>query len=303
MVFVFGAICIDRLRRIPKLPQPGGYVEIEAEEAMLGGEAANTAIALTSWGVKVALAGNGTGNDRDGDALREMIRSKHLPTEYLRNGDRPAPVCEIFITPDGDRTMFGRGFTTMSEPIAVGELPFQSGEWFTAEPNLGTYAREVASEAIRRGMKTYLMDFIQDDEPIAPGSFWQSSTDWAGHRGNTQKNVVWVRAKVAKHDANVVLSDGPNGFVAGGPNLPVRHYPPFPAPEVVDTTGAGDMFRAGMLFGLSQGWVAEKCFQFAAAAGCLKCAHLGATSVVPTVDEIAQHIEDHPDVSRAYFRS
>ncbi|MFZ4506627.1 MAG: carbohydrate kinase family protein [Fimbriimonas sp.] len=303
MVFVFGAICIDRLRRIPHFPQPGGYVEIESEDVMLGGEAANTAIALTSWGTEVTLAGNGLGTDADGDLLRSMVEARSLPLGLLRAGDQAAPVCEIYVTTDGDRTMFGRGFSHLSEPIPVEQLPYRKGDWFTAEPNLAGYARAVAAEAAHRGMKPYLMDFIRDDEPISPGSVWQSSTDWAGHRGNTQKNVQWVREWADRWGCTTILSDGPNGFVAGGPTLPTRHYPPFPAPSVVDTTGAGDMFRAGVLFGLQQGWDLARSLQFGSAAGCLKCGYFGANQHVPSVGEIEAHIAAHPDVSRAYFGS
>jgi sugar/nucleoside kinase (ribokinase family) len=301
VVLVFGTVCLDRLRRVPKLPAPGGYVEIEAELSLLGGEAANSANALKSWGDEVVLAGNPVGDSVEADLLSRLLADRGLSDETAPlTSSLPTPVCEIFVTPDGDRTMFGRGFTSMDEHVDLGRVPWRAGSWFTADPNFSKTSRDAVRKANIEGMKLYLMDFIQADDPIMPGSFWQSSTDWAGHRNNMQRNVQWLKSFIGRTDSFAILSDGPNGFVAGSRDDPVRVYPPFPAPEVVDTTGAGDIFRAGMLHGLQAGWPIPDCLRFASAAGCLKCRHLGATTQVPTLSEIEMLIADNPDVSEHY---
>jgi sugar/nucleoside kinase (ribokinase family) len=306
MIHVFGTICIDRVRRVPSLPAIGGYVEVQSEMALLGGEAANTATALRRWGSSIILTGNGPGHGREAALLRRLLKSKKLPLENLPfetadESETRTPVCDIYVTPDGERTMFGQGFSDMQHSVIPEAIPMQPGAWFTAEPNMGEVARSVVRRAIESGMKTYLMDFIRQDEPIAEGSFWQSSTDWAGTRNNMQRNVQWVQRWAHQNKCFTLLSDGPNGFVAGGPGHSVRAYPPYPAPVVVDTTGAGDMFRAGMLFGLDQAWPIGRCLQFASAAGCLACRSLGATTDVPRVKEILKLIEDHPQVSSHYI--
>jgi hypothetical protein len=165
---------------------------------------------------------------------------------------------------------------------------------------MGVRARDAVRAAQGAGMQMYLMDFIQPDDPIAPGSFWQCSTDWAGHRNDFDANLAWVTDFVNSHRCFAILSDGAGGFVAGSPQHPVRAYPPFPAPAVVDTTGAGDMFRAGMLHGLDRNWPIGRCLAFAAAAGSLKCGSLGATTRVPTIAEIEAHIAAHPEVAATY---
>jgi len=292
---------------VPHLPTLGGYTEVEEEVLMLGGEAANTANALVQWGSDVLLAGNRFGIGPDADLLRELLDDKGLKKSFVvanhREGEDSSnltPVCDIYVTPDGERTMFGRGFSSMDPSLAIENIEFKTGEWFTAEPNMAISSRQVTRAAIEAGMKCYLMDFIKEDDPITPGSYWQSSTDWAGYRNNTQKNVQWVKDWIAKHGCFTILSDGPNGFVAGSPDMRARAYPPYPAPSVVDTTGAGDMFRAGMLYGLDKGWNHVRCLQFAAAAGCLKCGSLGGTTRVPSVEEVLGYVEEHDQVSRQY---
>jgi sugar/nucleoside kinase (ribokinase family) len=282
------------------LPEAGEYVEVQDEKVLLGGEAANTANALTYWGDEIYLAGNPVGNSSEASLLADLIKAKGLNYFPMGSYKMETPVCEIYVTPDGDRTMFGRGFSAMDDHIDIESLPWQKGAWFTAEPNMLKSSRRAAAKAHEESMNLYLMDFIKADDPIHPGSFWQSSTDWAGHRDDAQRNIHWVEEFVSRHGCFAILSDGPRGFVAGSKEHPVHAYPPFAAQVVVDTTGAGDMFRAGMLHGLSNGWELPNCLRFAAAAGCLKCRHLGANVVVPEVQEIEALIEQNPAVARQY---
>lgn len=300
MIVVFGTICLDRIRLISELPKSGGYAEVQGEHLMLGGEAANTASALTHWGAKVRLAGNHFGTGSDGQLLRQMLDKNGLAVE--RSGKEPAvkiktPVCDIYVAEDGDRTMFGYGFKSMDADLDA--LPLDAEAWFTADPNLGSPAREAARLAQAAGLKCYLMDFLKPDDPVRAGDFWQSSTDWVGTRGNMQKNVAWVKRFVADRGCFAVLSDGPNGFVAGSPEHPVRAYPPFPAPSITDSTGAGDAFRAGMLLGLDSGSSIGNCLRFASAAGSLSCGFLGG-STSSRREEIEEFVKLHQDVSRQY---
>lgn len=302
MILVFGTVCLDRIRRIPALPGPGTYVEIESETTLLGGEAANTAAALTSWGADVRLFGNPLGEGPEADYLRALLEKRSLVVEAA--GEPPpqfrTPVCDIYVTPDGDRTMFGLGFSAMEPVFDPALLPLTPGEWFTAEPNMGGVSRQAARAALGAGMKVYLMDFIRDDDPVAPGSIWQSSTDWAGFRGDVVRNTEWVRRLVDRTGCFAILSDGPNGLVAGSPELEVRAYPPFPSPPIVDTTGAGDMFRAAMLYGLGQDWPIGRSLAFAAASGSLSVRSLGATSLIASIDEINDLVSSHPGIAQEY---
>jgi sugar/nucleoside kinase (ribokinase family) len=281
------------------MPKTGGYAEILEEHLMLGGEAANTATSLHRWGVEVRLAGNGVGSLDQGETITNLLADQGLWIEASpdqKNGHR-TPVCDIYVAEDGERTMFGLGFNDMVPDLAA--VPHVPGQWFTADPNMGAPAREAVRSAQAAGMKIYLMDFFRPDDPVRAGDFWQSSTDWVGTRGNTQKNVAWVKRFVEEYGVFTILSDGPNGFVAGSPDLPTRAYPPYPAPSVVDMTGAGDAFRAGVLFGLESGWPIPDCLRFASATGSLKCGRLGGSDAPPRA-EIEEFMANHSEVGRQY---
>jgi sugar/nucleoside kinase (ribokinase family) len=294
MILVFGTVCVDRVCRLALMPDTGGYVEAASEVRMLGGEAANTAYALRSWGSEVVLACNGIAQDTEGDFLRsELARRGIGPIADHFLPTVRTPVCDVFVDNAGQRTMIGFGFSDMESTVDPTRLPYRAGQWFTVDSNMVQAARSSLLLAHKAGMRIYTMDMVKEADPVPTGSYLQTSTDWAGVRGDAASNLVWLRSFLEKHDCFAILTDGANGFVAGSRDVGIRHYAPFQVDQpAVDSTGAGDLFRAGMLFGLDRGWPIEHCLRFASAAGCLACRTLGATSQVPSVQQIEMVVRD-----------
>jgi len=65
----------------------------------------------------------------------------------------------------------------------------------------------------------------------------------------------------------------------------MHHTPAYRVP-VADTTGAGDTFHAGFIYGLLQGWPLERQLDFACAAAALNCTAVGARGGIKTVEAI-----------------
>ncbi len=298
MITVFGTVCLDRVRRVQRIPPIGGYVGVDSERWFLGGEAANTASALQAWGAEVRLVGNPLGHGELRTMIEAALRDRgigYTAPEF----DRQTPVCDVYLTPDGERTMFGMGF---SELDGVPAQVFEIGDsgWLAAEPNMGETARLVVRRAVGQGRPVLLMDFYQESDPPVPGGCWQCSTDWVGARGDLQANREAVVEMARRFQCPAVLTDGAHGIHTAEPGGPARTLPPFPIDHVVDSTGAGDVFRAGLLYGLDQGWPWMRCLAFASAAGAKNCLHEGASEVVPTLAEIEAHLGAHPEVRRSY---
>ena len=64
------------------------------------------------------------------------------------------------------------------------------------------------------------------------------------------------------------------------------HAIPAARVTAVDTTGAGDVFRAGVIYGLLQGWDVPALLRFANAAAALSCTRHGAIASVPSLAEV-----------------
>jgi sugar/nucleoside kinase (ribokinase family) len=58
--------------------------------------------------------------------------------------------------------------------------------------------------------------------------------------------------------------------------------------DVVDTTGAGDVYHGAYIYGLLQGWDMQNCMRFASAASAIKCRHIGTRKGIPQLEEIKE---------------
>ena len=304
MILVFGTICLDRIRHVPLLPAPGGYVSVQDEETRLGGEAANTAYALAGWGAHLKLVGNAVESEVD-----QLLANYGLERIPGSRSAGVAPVCEIYVTPDGQRTMFGVHFDQMAETIDPEAIPMEANGWFTMDMNFGAIGLQVAARAKSAAMHLYLMDIAPDDaaELLGSGDVWQSSTDWYGHLGDSKRNLAWVERHAKRWRATVILTDSGRELAVGLPSGTAFTLPTFPPPLAksggvgrLDSTGAGDRFRAGMLLGLAQAWPIGECLAFASAAASMKVAHTGAIAPVPSMEAIDQFRRRHARVDSAF---
>lgn len=286
------------MRRISKLPNNGGYCPVLSQEEFLGGEAANTASFLVMWRQEVVLAGNGLGMGMDYENIRLRLLERGLDVDYLVRSDL-TPVCDVYVTDDGDRTMFGLGFDSkVYTPLET--IPFQAGEWFTADPNLSFGGRAAARMAYEKGMKLYLMDFFAENEQFPKGSICQYGTDWVGARGDNDLNKNWVVQWSKSHKIHSILTDGVNGTHVSTAEGDYFFFPAFKAESVVDSTGAGDAFRAGTIYGLSNGWDLGRSIRFGSAAAALKVPHMGAAEYLPSFQEVKDFIFSQPEIASKF---
>ncbi|HEU5016150.1 MAG TPA: PfkB family carbohydrate kinase, partial [Roseiflexaceae bacterium] len=81
---------------------------------------------------------------------------------------------------------------------------------------------------------------------------------------------------------------GAEGAVARRGSTTVRAAGP--TVQVVDTTGAGDTFDAGFIYGFMNGWELERALQFACVCGALSTRAAGGTTAQPTLDEALEQL-------------
>ena len=289
-VIVYGTVCLDLLWRVEALPPPGGYVEILEEQKAIGGEAANTAIALDRWGVKVALVGNALGEDENGRLTRELF-ARDAPRVDLRfvatDVTTETPYCVCMSTPDGQRTMFGHRFADLQCPPLDPDLA-GSSRWFTAEPNAYASGVRACLYAAERGLSVLPMDFARETAINRVAALVVTSSEHVGRSLPGEELAVFA-AQVRDMDGpTTIVTYGERGcFLAERGRNDVRHISAYVAPSVVDTTGSGDIFRAGLLYGCLQEWDLERIVRFASAAAALNCDVMGGWGGVRTLDEIA----------------
>lgn len=285
-VFVYGESGEDNLIQVPYLPTPERAAYILSDSYHAGGVGANVAVLLSHWGVRVRLSGNALGDDEYGRWARAGLEAcPNLDLTYLetRAGVR-TPFWRIMVTPDGERTqLYGFGDLSMT-PLRAEML---GGSRFLSLDLYGGVEREEAARiAHAAGLTVVIGDITQPDHPLLP------VTDVAVNsasltRGEYPGVDPFEHALRLQHVSGgiILTTDGANPAQAIDRDGRQFWVHP-PEVEVVDATGAGDAFKAGVIYGLQHGWELERAVRWGVAAGSLNTRFLGATSHPPRADEI-----------------
>jgi adenosine kinase len=257
-----------------------------------GGSAANTVIGTASLGCTAAFIGKLKADDA-GTAFAHDIRAAKVDFSASFAKDGPASGrCLVLVTPDGQRTMntFLGACQNLSEADVDEDLVKQSAivylEGYLWDPPAAKAALAKAAKIARAAghrvaltlSDSFCVDRYRDEflGLIRTGtvqilfaneselhSLYQTAdfdTAAAQLRG---ENILSVITR-SERGSVVITSDN------------VLTVPAFPVESVVDTTGAGDLFAAGFLAGLSKNKSLEICARLGALAAAEIIQHIGA---------------------------
>jgi sugar/nucleoside kinase (ribokinase family) len=289
-VIVYGTVCLDLIWRVDRLAAAGTYEPIVEERRTIGGEAANTAIALARWGMRVALVGTATGDDENGRLLRRMFAAD-APGIDISNvavtPGTPTTYCVCIATPDGHRTMYGSGFTGMQCPVLAPDLA-RRARVFTMDPNAYQAGLAACRTAVDAGAAAIAMDYTQSPEVNRAAAISVTSHAQIPEGGSLQACADYAAAIRSRDGCTTIVTCGEEGcFVAArGDTGAAAHIPAYVLDHIVDSTGAGDIFRAGLIYGHLQGWDIHRTARFASAAAALNCTAMGGWGGVRSVGEI-----------------
>jgi sugar/nucleoside kinase (ribokinase family) len=266
-----------------------------------GGSVANTAAGLASFGARAGFIGK-VRDDQLGAVFAHDIRAIGVTFRAAPAPSGPPTArCLIVVTPDAERTLntyLGiAGQVTVAdidvELVEGSEITFCEGYLWDLEPTKQAIraAMEVAHGAGRRVALTLSDGFCVDRHRDEFRELARSSVDilFANEEEICSLDEVAhfddAMLHVRKDVELAFLTRGPAGaVVVSGDELHVidayLHGP------VIDTTGAGDQFAAGVLHGLTQGLDLATCGRLGSLAAGEVIAHIGPRPAVP-LDKLA----------------
>ncbi len=233
-----------------------------------GGSAGNTIIALTSLGTEAGFIGK-IGNDEYGTFFKENYQKNGVEGKLL-TCDLPSGVASTFISPDGERTFgthLGAASALKAEDLSLdmfkGYTYLYIEGYLVQDHTMILRAIELAKEA---GLQVCI--------DMASYNIVESDLEFFTMLVNKYVDIVFAyeeeakafTGKEAKEALNeisqmcsiAVIKMGSKGsYIKKGTEE--IHVEALPVKKVVDTTGAGDYFAAGFLYGLTCGYSLEKC--------------------------------------------
>lgn len=280
---------IDTERAVSLYQAVGSAVE------MSGGSAANTVVGVASFGGRGAYIGK-VSDDELGEVFAHDLLAVGVQFHAGdRNNPEPTGRCLICVTPDAERTMntyLGASSLLSTRDVdlaavAAAKVLYMEGYLFDRDDAKSAFraAAEVAHEAGRMVSLTLSDSFCverhrEDFQALVADQvdllFGNEAELIALYQTETLDEAI---AEARRHSPLVACTVGARGSLVVTPEE-VLTSPPVPVRRVVDTTGAGDLYAAGFLYGLTSGRPLAECAQLGAIAAAEVISHVGPRPLV-----------------------
>jgi sulfofructose kinase len=297
-----GLNATDTLIPVAHYPVRGTKVEIRPTTILPGGQVATAVVACQRWGLRTRYVG------KVGEDNAAKLHCREFACLGVEAHLVPAPGCPsqqafILIDDSGERTVLWRRdhhLTLRPEElqrdwIVHSRALHLDGHDTAAAAQAAAWARGAAVPVIADldelypGVEALLknVDYLITSRDI-PGKL-------VGHE-NLQQSLPTVHSRFGCRLTAATL--GQDGVLAwDGEQF---HYARAFCVETVDTTGAGDIFHAGFIYGLLQGWPLQRQLDFGCAAAALNCTAVGARGGIQSVKNIERLMRAGPRYPEAF---
>ena len=284
-----GLNAVDFLTVVPEFPTPNSKMEILQFSKQGGGQVATAMVALSRWGVKTKYIGK-VGGDELGQFSLHSIREEGVDISSVTIEPNASNQFAIIIVDKisgertilwdrDDRLMYRKG-ELRKEEVCSGKLLHLDGHDLQASIQCAKWAKE-------EGIPTVIdIDKVEplSSELIREIDFVITSSRFpALFTGISDREKAFL--ELQKHTSGFLCATlGDEGAMAliNGKPLYVKGF----KVKAVDTTGAGDVFHAGFIYGLLQNWEVIEILRFANAVAAFKCRDLGGRRGIPTLGEV-----------------
>ena len=295
-VICLGLSALDQVWRVDR-PFAGGSEKIRAVAygTLGGGMAANAAVAVARLGASVAFWGR-AGNDAAGHEMKAAFATEGVDVENFRLfADGRSSVSGIIVDSSGERQIVNfRGLY----PEAADWLPLEivaRASSVLADPRWVEGADTLFREARARGVPTVLDGDMADTEvferllSLTDHAIF-SEPALAAFAGSARDEDL---AALARFGCRVIAvtrgESGVSWYENGRLHRQAAH-----AVDVVDTTGAGDVFHGAYALAIGAGLEVRTAMAFSAATAAMKCRHAGGRNGIPDINECLAFMRTNP---------
>jgi len=289
-VYLYGMTVLSIIHRLRgPYPAADNYQEINQTYLVPGGETGNAAILLARLGLRARPEGILLGTETRETILR-FNRKWGVDSSGLKYDPSFEGWKDLILVDDRHRTVFGwfahrysqKGGRKWTEP---NEKAIRKANVASIDPYFGAEAGKAA-----RLCRKYGKPFVTMDCPPESDCHRYSAVNVLSQfflkSLSSKGNLKGLLARFClKSKGLTVFTSGQRPLWYARPGGPIRKFTPYKV-KVSGTLGAGDSFRAGMVYGLWRGWNDEQCVRFAAGLAACVCRNFPAAKYPPTLQEV-----------------
>lgn len=296
-VLIISSANMDLMMKVKALPARGQTVIDKEYSFVPGGKGANSALAFAKLGADCYFCTR-LGDDENGRVLRSFYKESDINTDYIYTDyDAPTGLAVVIVESDGSNRIVvypgaNRNLSSADaqkafecKPDAV-FLQFEAADFDTAvqftalakQNSVPIYLDAAPADS------SYDLSLLSELTVFSPN---ETETEiFTGINPDSEENCLLACRKLGekvKFKYCVLKLGGRGAYVYDGKEG--TFYPPYPT-KVVDTTAAGDAFTAALTIKhLETGDIGSAC-DFANKVGSLTVSKQGASSSIPTLNEV-----------------
>ncbi len=284
-----GLNATDTVLLLPHFPAFDSKVRVTSVARHAGGQTASAVVACRRWGLSARYVGT-IGDDEAGEFQRRELEREGVEAHWIEIPGADSQFAYILVDrQSGERTiLWGRDDALALPPERIECRWIERARLLHVDGHDVPAATQAAKWARAAGIPV-----TADLDNIYPGV--ETLLPNVDH---LLVSAEFPTRLLGEKDPLVALPTLARRFGCGvtGATLGARgaiawdgerfHYAPAWVVETVDTTGAGDIFHGGYIFGLLAGWPMAQRLDFACAAAALNCTRIGARGGIAPVEEI-----------------
>jgi sugar/nucleoside kinase (ribokinase family) len=283
-----GLNATDTLIPLEQFPQPGSKVHYSERSTQPGGQVATTVVACQTWGLSTRYVGK-LGDDDAARLHKEAFARVGAETQIVTVPGTSSLHNVILIDTAGERTVI-----CQRNDLMVLQPSDLRREWIESARVLHVDGHDTAAASLAANWaRAANVPVVADLDDIYPGiedlvaniDYLIVSEDFSCRLMRESNLESALRNMQSRYGCRLSAATlGENGVLAWDGNRLI-HSPAYRVP-VVDTTGAGDIFRAGFIYGLLRDWPLERQLDFSCAAAAMNCMAQGARGGIQSVSAI-----------------
>ena len=283
-----GLNATDTLIPLEKFPEPGSKVHYSSRSVQPGGQVATTVVACQTWGMRTRYVGK-LGDDDAARLHKEAFRRVGAEAQIVTVPGAASLHNVILIDAAGERTVICQRNEQMvlqpsdlrREWIVNARVLHVDGHDTAAATQAASWARAAGIPVVADLDDTYPgieelvanIDYLIVSEDFSCRLMEESNLERALRRMQSRYGCRLSAATLGED--GVLAWDGKQLLHSAAYRVPV-----------VDTTGAGDIFRAGFIYGLLRDWPLDRQLDFSCAAAAMNCMAQGARGGIQPVEAI-----------------